>query len=201
MLWPASRLLRSFMFVTLLAPPTAAIAQEPEWFEVGTVVVEVDGVEQVKYAYDLYVPDGDDTMYAPGATFSYMEEVRMGDMLLLPAYFHVTVLAYDVESEDEQHSVIELNILVDAATLELTMVEDLRIVYYPNGPDTSNWYQLTEGGVVLDPVIVLDDDTWSLSGTISGYVSRHLDYDVAHNPDDMFRFEGRFDLSKVVRQD
>lgn len=201
MLTRAFSFLSSCLVVTYLMLGAFAAAQEDEWLEAGSVVATVDGVQQTKHAYDVRIQDEDGITYVPGATFAYVAEMKSGDVVLMPAYFHVTVLAYDIESEEEEYGVIELNILVDAETLQPTRAEDQRVVYYPTGPSETNWYLLTEGGLTLDPVVVVDADTWSVSGTIVGYVSRQHDYSGEHNPADMLRFEATFEFPRVVRQE
>lgn len=192
--------LRSCLAVTCLMLGAFAAAQEDEWLEAGSIVATVDGVQQTKHAYDVRIHDVGGSTYVPGATFAYVAEMKSGDVVLMPAYFYMTVLAYDIESEEEEYGVIELNILLDAETLEPTRPEDQRVVYYPTGPSETNWYLLTEGGLTLAPVVVLDAETWSVSGTITGYVSRQHDYSGEHNPADMLRFEARFEFPRVVRQ-
>src|SRR5690554_4700651 len=105
-----SRYLRSCLLVTLLMPGVTALAQGGEWIAAGSIVATIDGVEQTTHAYDVHAPGSTTVTFAPGATFMYMEPMMMGDVVLVPAYYHVSVLTYDIELENNQQGAIELNV-------------------------------------------------------------------------------------------
>ncbi|MFA5552289.1 MAG: hypothetical protein WDA03_11820 [Trueperaceae bacterium] len=197
----ASQFLRSCLLVTLVVLAGSTLAQQSEFVEAGSLVATIDGVDQTTHPYDVHAQTADGVQFAPGATFMYMKEVSLGDMVLTPAYFHITVLTYNRELVNNQQGAIDLNILVDPETLELTQLEDLRITYYPNGMDPEKIYVLSEGELKLDPIRVIDEDTWHVSGTIEGYVSRQESYNSPGDPNDKFHIVARFEFPQVKRQE
>lgn len=186
--------------VALFAAGGMAAAQT-EWVETGAVVATVDGVEQTTHAYDLAVTEDGVTTVTAGATFSYIEEMKMGDMVLVPASYLVTILTYDMELVKVQQGAIEFSFSVDPETLEISQPEETKIVYYPDGPNPEQYYVLTQGELKLDPIVVIDETTWRISGTIEGLVSHQAGYYPEHNPDDYFTISATFEFERVAAQD
>jgi len=196
----AFQFLRSCLLVTLVVLAGSALAQS-EYVEAGSLVATIDGVEQTTHAYDIHAHTSEGVLFAPGATFMFMDEMRLGDMVLTPAYFHITVPTYNLELENNQQGAIHLDILVDPETLELTQLEELRVTYYPNGMDPEKIYILSEGELKLDPIRIIDEDTWHVSGTIEGYVSHQASYNSTGDPNDKFHIVARFEFQQVKRQE
>jgi len=190
-----------FAFACLLAALSGAaslVAAQGEWIASGSIVATIDGVEQTTHAYDIVVTDDSGTTVIPGATFAYIDEMKMGEMVLVPASYFITILTYDMDLIEVQQGAIELKLTLDPITLELSQPDEVRVTYFPDGPNPDKYYVLTQGELKLDPVVVLDDTTWRISGTVQGLFSHQLGYEPVHNPDDYFSIDARFEFERVV---
>src|SRR5690606_11084859 len=123
---------------------------------------------------------------------------KMGTMVLAPGSYLVTSLTYDMELTHNMVGSIELSFYLDPDTWELTLPEEVRVTYLPDGVGTDRVYVLTAGGLTLDPVLVLDDATCRISGAITGQVSLQTEYEPEHNPDDYFDIDATFEFQRVV---
>lgn len=192
-----SRFLLAFTVAASFASCRIAFAQT-EWIETGSVVATIDGVERTTYSYDVKNGGGDGVTVTPGATYMYNEPLTMGDMVLTAASYLVSVLTYDMALPNTMVGSIELSFYLDPDTLELIDLEEMRVTYLPAGVDPDLTYVLTLGGLSLDPVLVIDESTWQIAGSITGQVSRQVGYDLEHNADDAFDIDARFEFRRVV---
>jgi hypothetical protein len=133
------------------------------------------------------------------ATYMILEPIVMGGQVLFAAPdMFVTIDAYAHDDPDRTDH-LELRFGLDLETLLLSDETDIVVRYSPAGSSTVDSYLLTLGGIVVDGVARVDDETLSLQGSISGVLSRQLDpANEAHDPSDTISIEGRFDIQQLV---
>lgn len=194
------RVFLGMVLASTLALLATASAQEQRT-ETGAVVAVVDGVEQTTFTYVIAAAVDGVLTEAHSATFTFFDAFKMGDVVLVPAYVAVSIMAYDIELEDSFKGAWELNFQLDPETLELLDSEEDRLIYHPEGLNPELLYVFTQGELRLDPVAVIDDTTWRLSGSFEGQVSRQDSYEPEHNPDDSLDVAVSFRIERVVLQE
>ena len=134
------------------------------------------------------------------ATFKVLEPMILGGIVLFAASdMFVSIDSY-ASDDPESRAQIDLRFGLDLETLLLSDDADIEVRYYLTGYSTSDSYLLTDGGLVVESVVQVDDTTLSVRGTFSGTLSRQLDrMNEAHNPADTIALDGRFDIHQLVR--
>ena len=93
---------------------------------------------------------------------------------------------------------VTIQLSLDPATLELSDPDQVEVSYYPSGPSWDDYYALTEGGLTVTEVTVVDETTLRIAGSFSGYFSHQTDFDRVHDPATAVEGEGEFVVERVV---
>lgn len=211
-----SRFRRLYIVAFLLASfvlTSSALAQG-EWFETGTLVTVIDGEERLLHTYGTLVPedvaDGVEDAQQRAileriagteqhtATYQFMEGISMGGMTLTPDTIWVALtFRFGGHDTSGPHGVT-MQIPLDPSTLAVLDPEQIEVNYYRDGPSWDDFYALTEGGIALESVDVVDDVTLRIVGSFSGIFTHQTDYDIVHNPDQALAAHGEFVVERVV---
>lgn len=191
-------------------------AQHPT-FETGAIEATIDGAHYRAFTYATEVPESVvDGVTDPGqlafleriagtvqhsASYRYGEPIMLGAMELVPAAVYVAFSTRTDSPEGNSVGSIMVQFDLDPETLELTNEGGVQVTFYPRGSSYDDYYALTEGSFELHSVEVVDENTMSMSGVISGLLSWQYDYDTEHNPDDTLTIDATFDIAQVVASD
>lgn len=177
---------------------TAQIGGTPHTFTSSTKHVPEDvaeGVTDEKVRAILEKVAGTDQHTA---TYMVMDPIMVGEVEIVPATLYATLgTAWSPEGASEEVS-FDVKFSLDPAALDPASIGDIEVLYYPNGWGLDDYYALTEGGMTLDSVVVVDDNTLAVSGTIEGVLTHQTGYTVEHNPADALPITASFSIDEVV---
>lgn len=199
--------------VAVLAALATASAQT-EQTVTGTLAAVVDGAEVTLHTYATFVPedaaDGvtDERQRAilervagteqHSATFTVMEETKLGSMVISPATVYVSVYARDESAGAASRAAVEVTFSLAPDTLELGPEEDVQVKYLPDGTSLDGYYALTEGALEIGSVEVVDATTLAITGSFAGLLSWQEGHEVVHDPADVLSVAATFELRRVV---
>lgn len=205
-----SRFLAVFL-LALLAP--SALAQG-EWFETGSLTTVIEGQERTLHSYATWVAeDAADGVEDPQqrailesvagteqhtATHKFMPGLSMGGIALTPDTLWVALTFRFGGPDSTGPHGVTMQFPLDPATLELLDPDQVEITYYPNGPSWDDFYALTEGGLELASVEVIDEQTLRIAGSFSGLFSQQSGFDIVHDPNATLEAHGEFVVERVV---
>ncbi len=207
----------------LLLPALIAFASiaslsfaQSERYETGSLTATLNGEESVLRSYFADVPeDVAEGVTDPQqraileriagteqhtATYTYFDEMKLGTMVLVPAKIHVSLHFAAQELDVSVPGSISVRFSLEPTSLELGAPEDVEITLH-SGSGYSDYYALTEGGITLDSVEVVDANTLRITGSFSGTFSHQTGYDRVHNPADTLSASGVFSVERVVGSD
>ena len=182
--------------------------------QTGTVDGTIDGSAYHAWTYATDVPedvaDGveDEAVRAiltniagttqHSATFNHMDAMTLGSIELMPATIFVTMLTRTEHPDGDTVGTVEINFSLQPETLELASQDDVVVKYHPGESSFSNYYALTSGGLELQSIEVVDEQTLAITGTISGQFSWQEGYETVHDPATAINVELTFVVNQVV---
>ena len=205
---------RFFLCVVLAVLLSSVTLAQGEWFQTGELATVIDGQERQLHSYGTYVPeDVAEGVEDPQqraileriagteqhtATYMLMEEMALGGIVLTPATLWVALTFYFGGHDSSTPHGVTIQLSLDPATLELSDPDQVEVSYYPSGPSWDDYYALTEGGLTVTEVTVVDETTLRIAGSFSGYFSHQTDFDRVHDPATAVEGEGEFVVERVV---
>lgn len=202
--------------VTGLALASVSSAQS-ESFHTGSLAVALDGAETTLHTYATHVPeDAAERATSPeqrailekvagtdqhSATFMYMAGMAVGGVQITPATIYVSLYFRADGERSSGVGGVDVSFALDPETLAMIEADDVDVKYLPTGSSFKDYYALTQGGLAIESVSVVDGQTLSVSGSFSGVFSLQEGFLVAHNPDDTIAAEATFEVQQVVGSD
>lgn len=207
----------SVLSVALAAASLSGLGLAQTEFETGTIQAEIGARNISAFTYATEVPadaaEGieDERQRAVmervagttvhSASFMHREAMTMGSIVLVPETIYVTLSTRTGHPDGDSVDSLLIRFSLDPVTLELGDEADTEVRYYPVGSSYEEYYALTEGTLTLDSLTVVDAHTMSLSGTVSGVLTRQFDFDIVHNPDDTLPIQASFTIEQVSSSD
>lgn len=198
--------------LTLAVAALASVATAQEEFVTGTVTGTVGGTEYTAHTWAGIVPEdaADHTdneqlkemlrelagKAQHSASFMFMEGISMGGIALSPDLVYVSILTRTDNPEDQDLHSFKVDFTLDPETLELVDESDVQVEFYLDG--FSRFYSLTEGTITLMDLVLLDESTLSLAGTVSG---RMVLVDGFTATDETVDLQLTFDIGQVASSD
>ena len=208
--WPTAFTLIAILIAAVLSTASA----QAQTRETGSVTAQIDGATHSFVSSAKHVPEDvaegvtDEKVRAilekvagtdqHTATYMVMDPIMVGEVEIVPATLYATLgTAWSPEGASEEVS-FDVKFSLDPAALDPASIGDIEVLYYPNGWNFDDYYALTEGGLTLDSVVVVDDTTVAVSGTIDGVLTHQTTSTVEHNPADTLPITASFTIDEVV---
>lgn len=209
------RLITLLLSLVLVALISTATAQETR--TTGTVTATIGGEQLSLSSAAQRVPeDAADGVTDPerkailekvagteqhSATFMVMDPIKAGSVVIVPARLYVTIDTSVPDVDRSEHGGLSLRFSLDPETLDAASIDDVEVLYYPDGWDLSDYYALTEGALTIDRVELVDGSTLAVSGRVEGVLTHQDEFQAVHNPEDALTVSATFEIGEVAGSD